>query len=121
MFFNPSSFVAVVGSGMDKNQDLRSGTNIPVQQTLDLWHWSPCWKVLVSMVEGDKDVLQQGGQTTILLEEAVDTVIIESQVNVIWVRTMVACPHLEPAFHFNADPDQVFSLSADPDPDPAPH
>jgi hypothetical protein len=35
------------------------------------------------MVEGDKDVLQQGGQTTILLEEAVDTVIIESQVNVI--------------------------------------
>jgi hypothetical protein len=36
MFFNPSSFVAVVGSGMDKNQDLRSGTNIPVQQTLDL-------------------------------------------------------------------------------------
>jgi len=31
------------------------------------------------MVVGDKDVLQQG-QTTILLEEAVDTVIIESQV-----------------------------------------
>jgi hypothetical protein len=39
------------------------------------------------MVEGDKDVLQQG-QTTILLEEAVDTVIIESQVPaIINVRT----------------------------------
>jgi hypothetical protein len=83
----------------------------------------------VSMVEGDKDVLQQG-QTTILLEEAVDTVIIESQVigTGINVRTRVADPHHpiadpdpEPAFHFNADPDQAFSLNADPDPDPAPH
>jgi hypothetical protein len=77
------------------------------------------------MVEGDKDVLQQG-QTTILLEEAVDTVIIESQVPaIIHVRTRVADPHRfnadphpEPAFHFNADPDQAFSLNADPDPDP---
>jgi hypothetical protein len=78
------------------------------------------------MVEGDKDVLQQG-QTTILLEEAVDTVIIESQVpGIIIVRTKVgdphhlnADPHPKPAFHFNADPDQAFSLNADPD--PAPH
>jgi hypothetical protein len=45
------------------------------------------------MVEGDKDVLQQG-QTTILLEEAVDTVIIESQVPaIINVRARVADPH----------------------------